>query len=212
MDTETILFAAPRAMPVALALLASAQVIAAPTDTVYGVMCSYDSPTAIEHIYEAKNRPPHKALPVLIADTEQLSLLTAGQLPAQAARLVERFWPGALTVVVPARPELPAALTAGQPSIAVRMPDHERLRSLIRQAGPLAATSANLSGKPDPRTAAEVAEQLAGRIPLILADDEESDRRKVAIASTIVDLTTIPPAILRAGPLEHAVRALLEAA
>jgi L-threonylcarbamoyladenylate synthase len=193
-------------LALALEVIHGEQVIAAPTDTVYGVMCRYDSSQAIERIYAAKDRPPQKAIPVLIADHAQLDLLIAGKAGATACLLMERFWPGALTLVLPARPDLPTILTAGQATIAVRMPAHDQLRALIRRAGPLAATSANLSGQPDTRSAQEVLAQLNGRIPLILADDVDADRRKTMTPSTIVDLTTTPPVLLRAGPLEADVR------
>ncbi len=193
----------------AVALLQQGDVIAAPTDTVYGVMCRYDHAIAIEQLYIVKDRPPQKAIPILIADPEQLGVLVEGALSTAAQRLAEQFWPGPLTLILPARPSLLDVLTAGQPTVAVRIPDHEALRALIRAVLPLATTSANRSGWPDTITAAEVMAQLGGRIPLILADDEAEDLRKSRVPSTIVDVTVDPPAILRPGPIEPAVRATL---
>ena len=198
----------PAALDLACALLADEQVIAAPTDTVYGVFARPASAVAIERLYLAKARPPDKAIPVLISDDAQLGALVRSPLPAAAIALMQQFWPGALTLILPALPHLPANLTAGQPTLAVRMPAHDGLRRLLRRTGPLAATSANRSGGDETHTAAEVAAQLDGRIPLILADDPPptADRGP---ASTIVDCSGPVPTVLRAGPLDAAVRRLL---
>ena len=200
----------PAAIECAVAVLAVSDVIAAPTDTVYGVMCRYNSAAAIARLYEAKGRPPHKAIPVLVASGAQVAQLSAGPLPEVAASLAARFWPGALTLVVKAAPDLPAILTAGQATVAVRAPAHAALCALLERTGPLAATSANRSGGPDTRTAREVLAQLKGRIPLILADDDESRSAAGTLPSTIVDVTVSPAVILRAGNLAGAVQSLLD--
>ncbi|MCC6167195.1 MAG: threonylcarbamoyl-AMP synthase [Caldilineaceae bacterium] len=204
----------PAAQTLALALLAGEQIVVAPTDTVYGVMCRYDSPAAIARLYVAKDRPPQKAIPVLIGDPAQLDALVQMPLPPAAHALIGALWPGALTLVLAAQPHLPAVLTAGQPTVAVRMPDHAGLRALIRRSGPLAATSANRSGGPDTRSAAEALGQLAGRVPLILADPAPPPGAPPATQpSTIVDLAgSARPRLLRAGALDDAVRAALAAA
>jgi len=207
--TEVASIFDPAALARAVALLAAGEVIAAPTDTVYGVMCRYHDPAAIARLYEAKGRPPQKAIPLLVASGAQLAQLSAGPLPALAAVLVERFWPGALTLVVRAAPGLPAILTAGQDTVAVRAPAHAALCALLERTGPLAATSANLSGGSDTRTAAEVLAQLGGRIQLILVDDDESRTVAGTQPSTIVDLTVSPAIILRAGDLVQAVKPFL---
>jgi tRNA threonylcarbamoyl adenosine modification protein (Sua5/YciO/YrdC/YwlC family) len=201
----------PAAQTLALALLADEQIIVAPTDTVYGVMCRYDSPAAIARLYIAKDRPPQKAIPVLIGDPAQLGALVQMPLPPAAQALIAALWPGALTFVLAAQPHLPAVLTADQPTVAVRMPDHAGLRALIRRSGPLAATSANRSGAPDTHSAAEALAQLAGRVPLILADPAPDPHAPPATQpSTIVDLS-VParPRLLRAGSLDAAVHACL---
>lgn len=196
MHTEIRPISDPEAQAAALALLAAGQVIAAPTDTVYGVMCRYDDPEAVERLYAIKERPPDKAIPVLIGDRGQLDEVAAQPLPTLAEALMAHFWPGALTLVLPALPHLPSILTAGRPSLAVRMPDHSELRALIRRSGPLAATSANLSGAPETHSAAEVATQLVGRLPLILSAPPQPEQP----ASTIVDLTLAQaPQIVRRG-------------
>lgn len=203
----------PEAQALAVTLLAQDEIFAAPTDTVYGIFCNPSSTLAISRIYVAKDRPPDKAIPVLIADVDQLDQVTVGPRTRLADRLIEELWPGALTLVLPARPHLPVILTAGQPTLAVRMPNHPGLRTLLRQTGPLAATSANRSGGPDTHTAQAVLAQLNGRLPLILSDDRvPAGIVRRSAPSTIVDLThPANPQILRAGPLDEAVRALLAA-
>lgn len=190
----------------AAAYVADGAVIAVPTDTVYGVVCRFDSTQAIEQLYWVKERLPQKALPVLLGDEAQLDLVVQSPLPALARPLIRRFWPGPLTLVLPALPHLPPVLTAGGRTVAVRLPDHPFLRALARQAGPLASSSANRSGYANCRTAAEVLAQLAGRIPLIVDGGETL----YAAPSTVLDLTGAAPQILRAGPMDAQIRAVLE--
>jgi L-threonylcarbamoyladenylate synthase len=208
-------FRDPTARSEALRLLAAGGVIAAPTDTVYGLMCRFDQAEAIVQLYAAKGRPPEKAIPVLIADLDQVQRLVKLPLSPLAQALAERFWPGPLTLILPALSVLPPILTAGQPTVGVRMPNHEQLRLLIRQAGPLAATSANRSGGPEAHSADEVLAQLAGHIPLILSDEESAGQAsRTSPASTIVDVTTLGEGgvrILRAGPLGDEIRTWLAA-
>jgi L-threonylcarbamoyladenylate synthase len=181
----------------AVRLLRGGELVAFPTDTVYGVGAIVWNGPAVAGLYEAKLRPAGKAIPVLLAGPEDLSLI-AGALPPAAARLAGAFWPGALTLVVPKAARLPDEVTGGGPSVAVRVPDHDIARALIRAAGaPLATTSANLSGRPSPVTAQEVAAQLEGRIALIL----DGGPCPGGIASTVVDLTGDEPVVLRPGPI-----------
>jgi len=181
----------------AVELLKAGQLVAFPTDTVYGVGAVLWDRQAIRKLYEAKLRSAEKAIPVLLAAAVDLSLV-ARDLSQSALRLAERFWPGPLTLVVPRALAVPDEVTAGGASVAVRVPDHELARALIRAAGaPLAATSANISGQPSPVTAQEVAAQLGSRIPLVL----DGGPCPGGIASTIVDLTGSAPAILRPGPV-----------
>lgn len=179
--------------------------IAAPTDTVYGLVCRYDSSQAIETLYRAKERPPEKALPVLLGDESQTAQVVAGPLSALAQDLIARFWPGPLTLILPALPHLPPVLTAGGATVGVRIPNQPFLRALARQAGPLASSSANRSGGPECRTAGEVLAQLDGRIPL-LVDAGASPHGQ---ASTVLDLSGPSPRILREGPLGETIRELL---
>ncbi len=181
----------------AVRLLQAGEVIAFPTDTVYGVGCDLWQPEAIQRLFWVKQRPPHLAIPALVSDPEQVSQV-ADRLPASFRLLAERFWPGGLTIILPRRPQVPDILCAGGPTIAVRMPDHPlALRLIAALGGVLAATSANLSGRPSPSTAAEVLADLQGRIPLILDGGPSPD----GVASTIVDLMADPPLLLRQGAL-----------
>lgn len=192
----------------ALRLLAQEEIFAAPTDTVYGIFARPNSPLAIERIYAAKARPPEKAIPILIGEIDHLEQVARPPWSSLAGVLMARFWPGALTLVLPAQPHLPPILTAGQPTIAVRMPAHPTLCAFLKQTGPLAATSANRSGGPDTRSAAEVLAQLDGCIPLILDDGRPANAE--TLPSTLVDLThAAGPRILRPGPLHDAIRTLL---
>ena len=206
--TRLLPLADPAAQAEALALLAQEEIFAAPTDTVYGIFARPDSPAAIERIYVAKGRPPEKAIPILIGDIAHLEQVARRPWSPLAERLIAAFWPGALTLVLPAQPHLPAILTAGQPTIAVRMPDHAALCALLQRTGPLAATSANRSGGPDTRSAGEVLAQLDGCLPLVLTDDTPTAHQ--TLPSTLVDLTNSEgPRILRPGPLYEQVRAHL---
>lgn len=181
------------------------QVIAAPTDTVYGLVCRFDSSKAMEELYRVKDRPADKALPVLLGDESQLPLVIAGPLPALAQELIARFWPGPLTLILPALPHLPPVLTAGGATVGVRIPDQPFLRELARRAGPLASSSANRSGGPECSTAAAALAQLDGRIPLLV----DAGLTALAQASTVLGLSGDTPRILREGPLGETVRGML---
>jgi len=186
----------PHALDQALALLRAGEPIAFPTDTVYGVGALALDSAAVRRLYAVKRRPPTLAIPLLIADRADLALVAA-EVPPLARRL-ERLWPGALTLVVPAAPQLPAALLAGGTTVAVRLPDHDWLRDLIRALGaPLAATSANVHGGRDPRTAAEVVAQLGDALSLVV----DGGPTPGPVPSTIVDCTGPQPRLLREGAL-----------
>lgn len=180
--------------------LACGQVVAFPTDTVYGVGAHAFLPDAVAALYAIKQRSLDKAIPVLIADVSDIGCVAA-TVPAAVWRLAEQFWPGGLTLVVPRAPDLPRIITAGGNTVAVRCPDHPVPRALMRALGaPLAATSANLSGQPDPTTAQQVAAQLVGRLPLIL----DGGPAPIGTASSVVDVSVSPPRLLRAGAISAA--------
>ena len=180
---------------IALKILHSGGIVAFPTDTVYGLGALAFNNNAIESIYKAKNRPIEKAIPILIGDLSELEKV-ADDIPNMALRFASRFWPGPLTCIVPKKQTLPLAVSATS-TVAVRIPDHVDARALLRAAGPMAVTSANISGGQNPSTAQEVYDQLKGRIPLIL----DGGVTKGGIPSTLVDCTGETPVILREGPI-----------
>lgn len=184
-----------KAISRALELLKRGGLIAFPTDTVYGVGTLAFNARAIESIYVAKDRPTEKAIPVLIGGPEDLEKVT-GEVPPIAAKLAARFWPGPLTLVVPKHPNLPDIVSA-VPTVGVRVPDHPVARALLRAAGPMAVTSANISGQVSPKTAKEVSRQLNGRIPLVLDGGETPG----GVPSTVVNCLGTEPVILREGPV-----------
>lgn len=179
----------------ALCILQDGGVVAFPTDTVYGLGALAFNNPAIESLYIAKDRPIEKSIPILIGDLSDLDKVGM-DISDMALRFAARFWPGPLTCVVPKQPTLPLAVSATS-TVAVRIPDHPDALALLRAAGPMAVTSANLSGQASPNTALEVYDQLKGRIPLIL----DGGQTPGGIPSTVVDCTGEQPVILREGPL-----------
>jgi L-threonylcarbamoyladenylate synthase len=153
------------------------------------------SERSIRQLYAVKGREASKAIPILISDPAEL-VAVAAEVTPWVARLAQRFWPGPLTLVVPRRPDLPEELSV-HPTVGVRMPDHPDALRLLQQTGPLAVTSANLSGQPSASTAQEVLDYLGGLIPLIL----DGGRTPGGVSSTVVDCTTQEPVILRPGPV-----------
>ena len=195
MKTTILSASDPQAFSQALAVLQTGGLVAFPTDTVYGVGALVFNAAAVQAIYLAKDRPVGKAIPVLIADAVDL-LKVSLEVPALASRLAACFWPGALTLVVTKHPDLPDAVSATD-TVGVRIPDHPVARALLRVAGPLAVTSANLSGQPSPSTAREVYEQLGGRIVLII----DGGTTPGGVPSTVVDCVGAEPQVLREGPV-----------
>jgi L-threonylcarbamoyladenylate synthase len=185
------------AIKLACHLLRAGKLVAFPTDTIYGIGANAFDRTAVKQIFEVKARPADKALPVFVHRLDDLGLI-AQQVPNRAQALLQKLWPGALTVILPKNPELPDEVTAGQCTVAVRIPDHSLCWELVKRVGhPLAVTSANLSGYPTPTTAQSVAKQLGERLPLVL----DGGPSRTSQASTIVDLSLSPPQLRRRGPL-----------
>ena len=195
--TAIVLAEAQDAIEQALACLNKDGLVAFPTDTVYGVGCQAFSADAIKSIYQAKQRPIEKAIPILIGSSDDLEKVTS-QIPPLASRLAARFWPGPLTLVLPKHPDLPMIISDG-PTVGVRVPDHPIARRLLQAAGPLAVTSANLSGKESPRTAQQVLEQLSGRIHLVL----DGGGTPGGVPSTVVNPLDGDLVILRQGPISR---------
>lgn len=176
-------------------LLKAGEVIAIPTETVYGLAGDATNDIAIRKIFEAKGRPSDNPLIVHVASVEQAEHF-AQDIPPVARRLMEAFWPGALTIILPSNGRATALVTAGLDSIGLRMPDHPAALELIRVSGlGLAAPSANRSGRPSPTSAKHVADDLAGRIAGIM----DGGPTGIGVESTVVDCTTNPVTILRPG-------------
>jgi len=170
-------------------------VIAFPTDTVYGIGVSAFDQAAIEKIYRVKVRAAEKAIPVLLGDLSGLSKIAV--LPSPAVnKIINKFWPGALTLILPLLPGLPGNLSTTQ-TIGVRIPNFKLTRELLNLTGPLAATSANLSGLPSALTAGQVSQSLGGKIDLIL----DGGTAPGGVASTVLDCTGEKFQILREGPI-----------
>lgn len=176
-------------------LIAEGELVAFPTETVYGLGGDALDPDASRRIYAAKGRPSDNPLIVHIADFGDMKRV-AREVPEQAKKLADAFWPGPLTMIVWKSDAVPEATTGGMQTVAVRMPNHPVALELIRRSGCLiAAPSANTSGRPSPTEAQHVAEDLSGKIAMIL----DGGPVGIGIESTIIDLTEEKPMILRPG-------------
>lgn len=196
-ETVRLAIRSPGALERALELLRRGEPVAFPTDTVYGIGAHALLEEAVVRLYRAKERPAHLPIPLLLPDSAAMEAICR-DVPPLAWRLAERFWPGGLSLVLGRAALVPNAVTAGGPTVAVRVPDHPLVRELCQRLGaPLAATSANRHGQPPPVTAEGVEAALGGRISLIL----DGGRCPGGVASTVLDLTVTPPAILRPGPV-----------
>ena len=177
------------------AIIRSGGTVAFPTETVYGLGADGLNPAAVRKIFEAKRRPPGNPLSLLVHSREDLEKV-ARNIPEKAFRLMDAFWPGPLTIVLEKNDTVPGITSGNLQSIGVRMPDHIIPLELIKRAGtPLAAPSANLSGKPSPSLAAHVVADLAGRIDAIIDGGEAA----IGLESTVIDMTVEPPVVLRPG-------------
>jgi L-threonylcarbamoyladenylate synthase len=189
----------PEAIAEAARLIAAGQPVAMPTETVYGLAADATNGAAVARIYEAKGRPSFNPLIVHVRDLAQAAEIAV--FDAQARALAERHWPGPLTLVLPLRDGAPVAalVTAGLTTVAIRSPAHPAMQALLAASGkPLAAPSANASGRISPTRADHVLASLGGRIPLIV----DGGPTALGLESTIVALTGGPPRLLRPGPLD----------
>jgi L-threonylcarbamoyladenylate synthase len=169
-------------------------VVALPTDTVYGLGAPLARPDAVAALFDVKGRPAGLALPVLVeAEGQAGDVVTAW--PAAASALAARWWPGPLTLVVPATPLVGSQVGGDGTTVGVRCPDHPLVRALCAAAGPLAVTSANRHGEPPCRTAAEVTSVIDSPLVALVADGGTCD----GVPSTVVDCTSVPARCLRAG-------------
>ena len=186
----------PAAIQEAAAILRRGGLLGIPTETVYGLGADALNGEAAARIFAAKGRPADNPLIAHIAGESGLAGLIAGEPCACARKLMRAFWPGPMTLIFPKSPRVPREVTAGLDTVAVRMPSHPVARALIRAAQtPIAAPSANRSGRPSPTTAQDVLEDMNGRVPLIL----DGGACGVGLESTVVDLSAGMPRVLRPG-------------
>ena len=186
---------APQMAQTAAEIIKNGGLVAIPTETVYGLGANGLDENAVAKIFEAKGRPQDNPLILHISGPEQIELF-CHHIPQKAYDLAEAFWPGPLTIVLPAKECVPKRTTGGLSTVAVRCPDHAAAREIIRLAGvPIAAPSANISGKPSTTTAAHVLHDHDGKIDMIV----DGGACRVGVESTIVDLTEERPRLLRPG-------------
>ncbi len=179
----------------AVELLRTGEVVALPTETVYGLAANALDEAAVRRIFAVKGRPAHNPIIVHVAD-EAMARRCASSWPDAAARLSRAFWPGPLTLVLPRAEEIPEVVTAGGPTVGVRWPSHPLIQAVIRACGfPLAAPSANPSNEISPTTAGHVWRNLGGKIPLIV----DGGAAQVGIESSVIDVTSSPTRLLRPG-------------
>jgi L-threonylcarbamoyladenylate synthase len=179
-------------------LILAGEPVAVPTETVYGLAADATNAEAVARIYEAKGRPSFNPLIVHVPDLEAAQRI--GDFGDQAVALAKQYWPGPLTLVVPLRSDacIAALVTAGLPTVGIRVPDHPAMQALLRESGrPLAAPSANASGSISPTRAEHVLKSLGGRVQLII----DGGPTKRGIESTIIGATGGPLRLLRRGPL-----------
>lgn len=166
-----------------------------PTETVYGLGANALDPEAVKKIFEAKGRPQDNPLIVHIADIEEIKPLVS-EIPEMAKRFMKRFWPGPMTIILPKSSIIPDETSAALPCVGIRMPSNNVARELIRAAGvPIAAPSANISGKPSPTDVQRCIEDLSGKVDYIIG----GNMCDIGLESTVIDCTTEPTCVLRPG-------------
>ncbi len=181
----------------ALSFLSRGEIIAFPTDTVYGVGGDIFSKAAINRIYRLKNRPTNKPINALISSEEQLKMIVES-IPAEARSIIKKFWPGPLTIILKKKTEVSNEVTSGLDTIGVRMPNNRVALEIIKKfEKPLATTSANISDKPSPLTADDVYNNFQESLPIII----DSQEKALGIESTIVTFASSKPQILRIGAI-----------
>ncbi|MBO8157968.1 L-threonylcarbamoyladenylate synthase [Thermosyntropha sp.] len=177
-------------------LLKKGEIVVFPTETVYGVGAVFYDREAVKKVFRAKERPADTPLLVHLSSFEQVYMV-ADEVPDLALKLMDAFWPGPLSLILPARNNVPPEVTGGKTSVGLRMPSHPVAKALIDMTGPLAATSANLSGRPSPVNAEHVRQDLDGRVALVLDAGETG----VGLESTVLDMTGERLKVLRTGGL-----------
>ncbi|RMH72865.1 MAG: threonylcarbamoyl-AMP synthase [Gemmatimonadetes bacterium] len=190
----------PNIIAQAATIIQDGGVIAFPTETLYGLAADAQNDRAIQRVFEIKNRPANKPILILLPSTDALAEFVT-EIPPGATPLMAEYWPGALTLVFPAKPAVSPILRGGGDSIGIRIPPHPVALALLRACNcPLTAPSANLSGETPPLTAHDVLDQLDGQIDLIL----DAGKSSSAMPSTVIDVTKKPPRILRSGAVKVA--------
>ncbi|MBM3956563.1 MAG: threonylcarbamoyl-AMP synthase [Gemmatimonadetes bacterium] len=181
-------------------VLAEGGLVAFPTDTVYGLGADVMNRAALARLFQVKNRPAGRPVPVLLGEREDAGLVAA-RFPEGAWRLALRFWPGPLTIVVPRAEAVPAAVSGGRDTVGLRVPDHEAPRAIVRALGrPVTGTSANRSGNPPHTDPEGVALDLGGAVDLIVPGRCGGH----GAASTVVDFSGEVPVVVREGPIKLA--------
>ncbi|MCH5170152.1 MAG: threonylcarbamoyl-AMP synthase [Oscillospiraceae bacterium] len=197
MQTEVINIEAEydRALSESARLIKDGQVVAIPTETVYGLAANALDENAVKKIYIAKGRPSDNPLIVHISDISELSPLVS-EIPEKVKTMAEKFWPGPLTMIMKKSNVIPSVTSGGLDTVAVRMPESDYARAIIKACGvPMAAPSANLSGSPSPTNAKYVFDDMNGRIPLII----DGGKSKIGVESTVITFATDIPTVLRPG-------------
>ncbi len=180
-------------------MLREGQLVAIPTETVYGLAANGLDEVAVRSLYDAKERPYYKAFSLQVADVAMVQDIAA-RVSDMALRLFERFCPGPITIVLPRKKSIPKGVTGGKATVGIRIPDNEIALAVLREAGvPLAVPSANISAHPSPTSAQMVYDDMKGRIPLIL----DGGTCNLGIESTIVDCTGEEPMIIRHGAISE---------
>ena len=196
----TSLLAPDQEIELTVRLLRVGGVAAVPTDTLYGLAADSFNAGAIERVFAVKERPDGLALPVLLAGLQQLEMVSR-HVPEEATVLAEAYWPGPLTLIVEKAEMVPSRLTAGQDTVAVRVPAHPVPRELARRLKrPITGTSANISGAPNPQSMAELRDQIGGKVDCVV----ECGPAPAGTASTIIDLTEGGPKLIREGAVPFA--------
>ena len=183
-------------------LIRNGRLVAFPTETVYGLGANGLDPAACQKIFDVKGRPPDKPLTLHVSSVKMINFIA--EVNPIAERLIKKFFPGPLTLILPKLPSVPDAISRGHSTVGVRMPANEIALAMINSAGmPIAAPSANISDHPSPTTAQAVFNELGGKIPLIL----DGGNCRIGLSSTIVDVSTADWKVIRAGVITRAMLA-----
>ncbi len=186
-------------LSMAISILKEGGVVAFPTDTVYCLGARYDSVAALERIYEIKQRPRRLALPIIVANIQQISEVV-DNIPQLAIPFIDKYMPGAITLIMPKAKNVPDIITNSKDTVAVRIPSNKMTMEILKGVGtPLAGTSANTSGEPSNIVANDVYNQIGNKVDLIVDDDQCQG----GIVSTIIDVTGNVPVIIREGAISR---------